>query len=636
MKKIVFILTGLFIAVVAYPQWSLTGNAGTNTSNFLGTTDNKPLLFKVNNQTAGFTGYPDKNNVSFGYHSLLHVLTEGVEDNTVVGSYAMPWSQASRNVAVGRFALESSFTGDENVAIGWGVLGEKNYPGTGNVAIGSLALRKNEQSYNIGIGFQAALHNSTAEGITAIGFKSLWHNTTGEFNTALGHNSLMFNSTGYWNVALGSGSLYSNTTGRYNTAGGSASLFFNSTGEENTAFGQQALGGNIDGSYNTAVGCMALWSVRFVGYDEGYGHGSANTALGYEAIKKVTTGGWNVGVGVQTMYENSTGSENSTLGAQSLFSNTTGNKNIAVGNAALRASTTGSYNVAVGAGALITNTTGNYNIAIGHEADTKKNNFTNAIAIGYRATATASNQVRIGNNSVSSIGGVVAWSNLSDSRSMKNVNRNIPGLNFIKKLQPVSYNLDLETEDNKPNTGSHTGFVAQEVKDAVQSIGFEFGGIDIDESGNYALRYSEFIAPLVKAVQEISVYNESLQQKINQLEEVNSKLTELVNQMADKLNIPGLSMNKIDPVQNASLEQNFPNPFNQSTTINYSLLQKYNSAKIVISDTSGKICLQETLTGTGTGNITISAGSLPVGIYYYSLVVDNMLVDTKKMIVVNG
>ncbi|HEX3167176.1 MAG TPA: hypothetical protein VHQ93_13000, partial [Chitinophagaceae bacterium] len=33
--------------------WSLNGNAGTNSSNFIGTTDNQPLVFRVNGSLAG-------------------------------------------------------------------------------------------------------------------------------------------------------------------------------------------------------------------------------------------------------------------------------------------------------------------------------------------------------------------------------------------------------------------------------------------------------------------------------------------------------------------------------------------------------------------------------------------------------
>lgn len=49
MRKISILLTGLFISVTTFAQWSLTGNSGTNPpTNFLGTTDAQRLVFKTN------------------------------------------------------------------------------------------------------------------------------------------------------------------------------------------------------------------------------------------------------------------------------------------------------------------------------------------------------------------------------------------------------------------------------------------------------------------------------------------------------------------------------------------------------------------------------------------------------------
>jgi len=46
--------------------WSLTGNAGTNpATNFIGTKDAQPMIFKVNNQKAGYLDY-NSNNTGFG------------------------------------------------------------------------------------------------------------------------------------------------------------------------------------------------------------------------------------------------------------------------------------------------------------------------------------------------------------------------------------------------------------------------------------------------------------------------------------------------------------------------------------------------------------------------------------------
>ncbi|MBK7175267.1 MAG: tail fiber domain-containing protein [Bacteroidales bacterium] len=74
----------------------------------------------------------------------------------------------------------------------------------------------------------------------------------------------------------------------------------------------------------------------------------------------------------------------------------------------------------------------------------KFNGTANSTALGYSAVVTASSQIRIGNVAVTSIGGYVGWTNVSDGRFKKNVNENVAGLSFISKLKPVTYTLDLE------------------------------------------------------------------------------------------------------------------------------------------------------------------------------------------------
>ena len=57
-------------AVTPKAGWSLTGNAGTDpTTNFIGTTDAQPLVFKVNNQKAGYLDNLN-GNTAFGYQTL--------------------------------------------------------------------------------------------------------------------------------------------------------------------------------------------------------------------------------------------------------------------------------------------------------------------------------------------------------------------------------------------------------------------------------------------------------------------------------------------------------------------------------------------------------------------------------------
>ena len=81
----------------------------------------------------------------------------------------------------------------------------------------------------------------------------------------------------------------------------------------------------------------------------------------------------------------------------------------------------------------------------------------------------------------------------------------------------------------------------------------------------------------------------------------------------------------------AFLEQNVPNPFSSSTTIKYHLPFNTKSATLIVSSLDGKELKSFPLSNPGINEITINGGTLPVGEYLYSLVIDGNKMDSKKM-----
>jgi hypothetical protein len=120
---------------------------------------------------------------------------------------------------------------------------------------------------------------------------------------------------------------------------------------------------------------------------------------------------------------------------------------------------------------------------------------TNATAIGSYAIATVSDSVRLGNDSVSCIGGHAAWSNTSDRREKKDIQDISRGLEFIKALRPVEFRM------NKGNDRVDFGFLAQDIETLLGEK-FNILGIGADQNRTLSLRYTDFIAPMVKALQE--------------------------------------------------------------------------------------------------------------------------------------
>ena len=298
-------------------------------------------------------------------------------------------------------------------------------------------------------------------------------------NTAIGNSALLSNSTGTLNTATGYNALLKNSTGASNTATGNNALLKNTTGATNTATGNSTLLFNTSGSHNTATG-----------------EGSLLFNL---------TGNSNTATGEYSNYMNSTGNNNTAIGEYALYQNTTGSNNTALGNYSLRGNYIGTNNSALGS----------YTIFAG--------DFNNSTAIGAGAAIYASNNIQIGNNQITKATVQVAWTITSDRRWKSDIKTSNLGLDFIKQLHPVSY---LRKNDESKKT--EYGFIAQELEEILHKIGITNSGIlTKDGQGMYQVRYNDFMAPIVKAIQEQQIIIEAQQKQIDELKV-------LVEQLATK------------------------------------------------------------------------------------------------------
>ena len=177
-----------------------------------------------------------------------------------------------------------------------------------------------------------------------------------------------------------------------------------------------------------------------------------------------------------------------------------------------------------------------------------------------------------------------------------------------------------------------TGFVAQDVAGVARSIGYDFSGVDIDEMGIYSLRYSEFVVPLVKAVQELSAQVEHLQRQIDELRNPNIGISIRTNSAPSTDDESPVFDAFAETNREAVLHQNVPNPFNQSTRIQYYLPETVRNASLIIFDMTGKQLMQIPLTQRGDGVEIIQGSQLSAGIYLYALIADGREVGVKRMI----
>jgi len=541
-------------------DWNTRGNAGTNPgTDFIGTTDNNPLYFRVDNLP---TGKIDNKNIFWGNNS----------GTANTGGYS--------NVAIGTRALVNNTVGHNLVAVGDSALFNQVLSADyNNTAVGSKTLFANTTGwFNTAIGSNALFANTTASGNTAVGYETLLLNTTGANNTAAGNRALRANIAGSNNTAFGSATLYENTTGNHNSAIGYQALLYNKTGTGNTATGYTAMYYNSTGNYNSTFGMQALSYNTTGSYNSAAGYstllfnvsGSNNSALGSYSMLSNMNGNSNVAIGAFTLANNRINSNlvaigdssllnsghyqgvdysvagNTALGSKALYTDYNGSYNTAIGSLAAYTGT-GSSNTALGHQAQY-NTTGNFNTLIGKSAFIT-GTFNNWTAIGYNTGAgySASNSVELGNSSVSLVRGQVNYSTFSDRRIKDNIEENVPGLRFISLLKPVTYNLNIHRQNQlmygkeKPDTvnweGKYdiekikmTGFIAQDVEAAANQVGYNFSAIQkpVNDKGLYSISYAEFTVPLVKAVQEQQVQIEELKTANNNLQKQLERLIKII------------------------------------------------------------------------------------------------------------
>ncbi len=424
--------------------------------------------------------------------------------------------------------------------IGWSLTGNvgttaSNYIGTNDKS--PLLIRTNNQpsgiiepdslKRNTAIGNRSLSALSTGTGNTAIGYQSLTKLTTGFSNTAIGDSALSNIVQGFNNTAIGKGALQTAVTSSGNIAVGTNALKNNVT-SENIAIGLNAATNNTIGNNLLAIGAQALANNTTTSTQIAIGNNSLgqlsssgleNIAIGYNAGTSLTNGSYNVVLGHYALSSSPNASNNTIIGHNAAIANNASNT---------------TNNTIIGYQAAISQTGGNNNTFVGANTDMVGNtSVSNSTAIGQGTLITASNQVRIGNTSINSIGGQVGWTTFSDERIKTNIKQDVPGLNFITQLQPVTYNYNVakilqlqgkkspskETENNTFESIRFTGLLAQQVNEAAKKIDFNFSGIDLpsNEQTLYGLRYAELVVPLIQSVKELKAIVDEQQQQIDAL-----------------------------------------------------------------------------------------------------------------------
>jgi hypothetical protein len=134
----------------------------------------------------------------------------------------------------------------------------------------------------------------------------------------------------------------------------------------------------------------------------------------------------------------------------------------------------------------------------------------------------------------------------SDERTKTDIKDSVLGLNLMRLLRAVSYRKIVgqiavsddgnNTETLMPGIRTHYGLLSQQVKEALDTLNLgDFAGWVLEDVNNpdsaQALRYEQFICPLIKATQELDTKTQVLDTKIQEfdikIQELDAKILQL-------------------------------------------------------------------------------------------------------------
>lgn len=535
-------------------DWSVTGNSGNGAGSFLGTTDNRPLVFRTNNITRFFidstTGY-------VGFRTTAPAAGIHNHGSTLLGIKSI--TSLPGNGAIGT-ALNTvdSFTA---VSIAPAMAGSFfSIPAPTNTQAGRIVIVLNAGSNYAYIG-DARINGASAMWFTWNGaawtplldgwgansfpapakdgfgiMRNALSLTTSGFNIAIGVDALKSVYSGTNNVGIGNraGKGIAGQANNFAIGHDAMTAAPASSTASQIAIGDSALAIS-SGDYCIAIGNRALASNTT---------GFSNTALGADALRSVTTGAHNSAVGYQAL-ANSGGSSsyNTAMGYRAAYNLVSGDKNTAIGAYALSGVVSGSLNTAIG-----------YCAGNTDSITPSATNISNATAIGAFAQITQSNTIILGSANPAyatnvgigiysptyklQVNGTMAGTGTSyttsDGRLKQNIRPVTNALRMISSLRAVTFKWDpgtLRKVHMNNDKRAHLGFIAQELEQVLP----ELVSTAKDSMHTKSVSYNTVVPVLTEAVKErqkiierLKENNALLRRQLELLEEQEKQLEQAI------------------------------------------------------------------------------------------------------------
>ncbi len=231
------------------------------------------------------------------------------------------------------------------------------------------------------------------------------------------------------------------------------------------------------------------------------------------------------------------------------------------------------------------------------------------------------------------------WKIYSDSTLKKNIE---PLSNSLEKLMDVKlYEYEYNGLAGTKSGKKHYGVMAQEIQEILPNTvsPIETNNKRSDGSSKEILGFNphdlfmmhiDATKELATQMEEKNAQYEELNAKYNELEDKYDSLVMMLENIAYKANNNSI-------VTLPKLYQSVPNPTDGKMVIAYSVPQDSNRATISITNLEGKFLYEIVIEDKGDSQLIFDAvrAGLTKGTYIYSLLVDNIKVDSKKFLLLD-
>ncbi len=226
-----------------------------------------------------------------------------------------------------------------------------------------------------------------------------------------------------------------------------------------------------------------------------------NTGVGIGALDALTSGINCVALGYNALTVNTVGTENIAIGSYALDAQVDGDKCVAIGLGALGKATNNQC-VAVGDRALDNVTSGHNNIALGSESGAKSN---------WLNWTTESDRLTLGNYDITHAYVKVDWTVGSDIRDKTNFGTIPHGIDFVKQLNPISYQFRTARDEDTTIGGVKYGFSAQDILALEKANGGTNVIVDDEFEEHLNFTNSHLTPILVNAIKELEARVKTLE-----------------------------------------------------------------------------------------------------------------------------